>query len=160
MATAAERREIANHVLNFFRGGEGYPPGSFVSDLLTALSHADLENKARLAAGYPDYVEFFRLAQEKPGGLEEVRQIATGALGAEYLVEEDPVYEVKVLRTELVRRIQTWTVDLRSDPAKFLADDLALFDDAVCEGSLDHEDHEPVDERDLTLEILSSRRVD
>ena len=69
--------EIAAHILNWFEPAEGMVPGSFTTNLLRAISSADLDNRARLALGFPRHVQMFILAQETVGGLDYLRALAS-----------------------------------------------------------------------------------
>lgn len=72
-------REVAANVLHFFRGTEGYAAGSFFTALYEAAARADLHNRAKLAAGFPEQMTAFSLAADRPDGLAILRQIATGS---------------------------------------------------------------------------------
>lgn len=69
--------EIAAHILNWFEPSEGRTPGSFTTNLLRAISSADLDNRARLALGFPRHVQMFMLAQETLDGLEYLRALCS-----------------------------------------------------------------------------------
>ena len=68
----------ANHVLHYFRGGEGYEGGDFANALIKATCHADVHNKLRLAEGFPAEVAAVRLAKDHPEGIAILRTIAKG----------------------------------------------------------------------------------
>jgi hypothetical protein len=78
-------RDIAHQVLyHYGRADEnvGYPPGGFVSRLLSAIAKADGGNRARLALGFPDYVEACDLI-ESDGGYAALTAIALGIVGGD-----------------------------------------------------------------------------
>jgi hypothetical protein len=70
--------EVANQVLFYFGEG-GYPPGSFVQQLLRTITNGDRQNRARLALGFPDYVAAMDLAQYDPDGLDRLKSLTGGA---------------------------------------------------------------------------------
>lgn len=77
----ALRVRDARHVLWFF--GDvvlGEEPGSFTTALLTAISRADVGNRARLAEAFPRLVEMFSKAQHTDGGFEELRDLVKAAV--------------------------------------------------------------------------------
>lgn len=67
---------VARHVLWFYRNSEGEHPGGFVEALLTAISRADLTNKARLELAFPVYVETMRRGS---ADIPWLRSLAKGA---------------------------------------------------------------------------------
>jgi hypothetical protein len=67
-------KEAAQTLFHYGRSG-GYPPGSFVASLLSAICGADPRNRALLALGFPGYVAAAELA-EREGGVERLREIA------------------------------------------------------------------------------------
>lgn len=69
-------REVANHVLAVFGGGEGYAPGNFFWKLLEAAAVADSRNLWRLAAGFPEYAAAIRMWKFESGGADRLRAIA------------------------------------------------------------------------------------
>lgn len=71
-------REDANHVLAFYRSGEGYNGGTFTNKLLGAIASADVHNRAKLRGAYPELVEAMNAAATSPWGLDEIRRIAGG----------------------------------------------------------------------------------
>lgn len=60
--------DIAAHVL-FHVGRRGRPGSSFVQKLLAAFDAADVENRVRLAAGFPGYAAAFELAKFDDNGV-------------------------------------------------------------------------------------------
>lgn len=69
--------EIVREVLWHF-GDEplGQKPGGFVELLLRLMSHADLDNFAKLAREFPDYATAFHAIARTPDGLEWLRDRA------------------------------------------------------------------------------------
>lgn len=61
--------EAARHVLAFFGQPGGYQAGGFITALLEAIMKADQTNRAKLALGFPKYVEAVMLAVDYPGGI-------------------------------------------------------------------------------------------
>lgn len=45
--------EEARNVLHYFGHPQGWEPGSFTKKLLSAISNADMSNRARVALGFP-----------------------------------------------------------------------------------------------------------
>lgn len=70
--------EVVWHTLWHF-AGEGVQPGSFIGALLNAMARADQQNLYRLALGFPEYADAWRLVTETPGGLQLLRDIAKAA---------------------------------------------------------------------------------
>lgn len=68
-----QRREVANQVLHFFRGGEGYPAGNFTQKLLSLMGSADPNNQSILFNAFPNYGEAFVLGQQFSEGLDILR---------------------------------------------------------------------------------------
>ena len=66
--------DVAAHVLWHFRQ-LGYPPGSFISALIRAISGADPGNRLRLARGFPEYVRAVSLAADHLDGIDRLRQV-------------------------------------------------------------------------------------
>ncbi|MGI5281706.1 hypothetical protein ACQEVF_59195 [Nonomuraea polychroma] len=60
--------DIAAHVL-FHLGRGGWPGSTFVQKLLQAFDIADALNRARLAAGFPEYAAAFELAKNHDDGV-------------------------------------------------------------------------------------------
>lgn len=69
--------DVAAHVLYHFEG-TGYRPGGFISQLINTITHADPINRARLALGYPAYVQAVELASRHPNGLAQLHTILRG----------------------------------------------------------------------------------
>ena len=70
--------ETANHVLWHFGRG-GYQPGSFTQKLLELICAADLDNKAKLAQIFPEYVHCVLAMEYDPDGVAQLQGIATGS---------------------------------------------------------------------------------
>lgn len=70
-------RADAQHVL-FVCGheGQGRPPGSFTTALITAIRLADTRHRARLARAYPGLVAAVQLATDSAHGIELLGAIA------------------------------------------------------------------------------------
>lgn len=71
-------QEDAQHVLWFFRGGEGYRPGSFTESLISTMAKADNSNLTLLMLAYPGLCAAVSLAKNSPTGIETLRWIADG----------------------------------------------------------------------------------
>lgn len=50
--------------VTFVMLGQGYEPGVFTTDLIRAISHSDLINRAKLQSVYPDLVDAFNSFQK------------------------------------------------------------------------------------------------
>lgn len=66
---------VAQHALFVFGSG-GVQPGGFTLALFTAIQKADPMNRIKLAQGFPEHVEAYRLAAEEFDGIETLRKIA------------------------------------------------------------------------------------
>lgn len=66
--------EVAAHVLWHYRQ-LGYPPGSFVSDLIRTIGSADQGNRRLLGRGFPAYVRAVNLAAEERDGIDRLRRV-------------------------------------------------------------------------------------
>jgi hypothetical protein len=78
--------EIAHQVLWHYGCADheariGYPPGDFIAKLLSAITRADPGNRARLALGFPGYVEACRLIESTGTGVARLRKIADAGRG-------------------------------------------------------------------------------
>ncbi|MDX3354714.1 hypothetical protein PV703_15650 [Streptomyces sp. ME01-24h] len=73
--------ETANHVLWHFGRG-GYQPGSFTQKLLELICAADLDNKAKLARVFPEYVHCVLAIEYDPDGAAQLQAIAQGEVAA------------------------------------------------------------------------------
>lgn len=73
----------AQHVLWHY-GDEhlGVQPGAFLTHLLRALAVADLDNRARLALGFDEYVRPVAMWRSGPEGVDELRFAVKAALAA------------------------------------------------------------------------------
>lgn len=76
--------DIAAHVLAHFDSG-GYEAGSFTRRLIDLIDRADPSNRARLALGFPGYVEAVTLASQMPNGVAVLTSVLTGAPAAEQI---------------------------------------------------------------------------
>ena len=74
-------QDDAQHVLWYFRGGEGYRPGSFTESLISTMAKADNSNLTLLMLAYPGLCAAVSLAKNSPTGIETLRRIANS--GAE-----------------------------------------------------------------------------
>lgn len=61
------------HVLDYFGAAGGETGGSFATSILEALGHADAENRATLAAAFPQWGKPFMLAKISPKGTEALQ---------------------------------------------------------------------------------------
>lgn len=68
---------VANHVLHHYGRG-GYQAGSFTRQLITTIAAADLENRARLALGFPEYTAAVIGMEYDPDGAAWLARIAGG----------------------------------------------------------------------------------
>lgn len=66
--------EVAAHVLWHYRQ-LGYPPGSFVSELIRTIAGADPSNRRLLARGFPAYVRAVRIAADDLDGIDRLRAV-------------------------------------------------------------------------------------
>jgi hypothetical protein len=74
--------DVAAHVLFHYGHNGGYQAGSFTTHLITTIDAADPGNKARLAAGFPEYVAAVTAIQYDPNGVERLQRIARGEVAA------------------------------------------------------------------------------
>ncbi len=65
----------AAHVLHYFASG-GMAPGSFTARLIDAIAHADPGNQRKLGIAFPGYVHAVYIAQNREGGIADLRAIA------------------------------------------------------------------------------------
>lgn len=78
--------EVAQAVLwHFGDQRDGVQSGSFVTRLLQACGAADAGNRAKLAAGFPEYVAAFDLVVHHSWGLEYLQGIARRATAPDQL---------------------------------------------------------------------------
>jgi hypothetical protein len=70
--------DAAAAVLWFFSDSLGREPGGFVKSLLTAMSHADLTNRARLVSAFPEYGRPFLMAKSARDGIQQLRDLVEG----------------------------------------------------------------------------------
>ena len=66
--------EVAAHVLWHYRQ-LGYPPGSFVTNLIRTIAGADPGNRRLLARAFPAYVRAVSLAADHLDGIDRLRQV-------------------------------------------------------------------------------------
>ncbi|MGW4050852.1 hypothetical protein ACWENA_08460 [Streptomyces sp. NPDC004779] len=69
--------EVANHVLAHYGRG-GYQAGSFTEQIIKAIDMADVDNRDKLAHGFPDYVAAVVAIQYDPNGVAQLQAIAAG----------------------------------------------------------------------------------
>jgi len=74
--------EVAAHVLFHYGHDGGYQAGTFTTNLITTIDSADPSNKARLAAGFPEYVAAVTAMQYSHTGAEYLQSIARGEVAA------------------------------------------------------------------------------
>lgn len=73
--------DVASHVLFHF-GHKGIPAGEWHEDLISLIARADMVNKAKLSAAFPDYAGAVLLAQRADNGIEVLKDIARGEVAA------------------------------------------------------------------------------
>jgi hypothetical protein len=73
--------EVAAHVLSHFGRG-GYPAGDWTESLITLIDRADMTNRARLLAAYPEYGAAITLAKYDENGIATLQAIACGEAAA------------------------------------------------------------------------------
>jgi hypothetical protein len=66
--------ETARHVLWHYGADGGYQPGSFTQKLMATIDAADVVNKARLRAVYPELVDAMNLAANREDGIRSIQQ--------------------------------------------------------------------------------------
>jgi hypothetical protein len=69
--------DVAAHVLDHYGRG-GYPAGDWTEALISLISRADDINRARFAAGFPDYVAAITAIKYDPQGVQYLLDIAVG----------------------------------------------------------------------------------
>lgn len=69
--------EVAAHVLSHFGRG-GYPAGDWTESLITLIDRADMINRAKLLAAFPDYGRAVLLAKYDEEGIATLQHIAQG----------------------------------------------------------------------------------
>ncbi|GGW83246.1 hypothetical protein [Streptomyces griseoloalbus] len=69
--------DVAAHVLFHF-GHKGIPAGDWSESLITLIARADMVNKAKLTAVFPDYAGAVLLAQYADDGINVLKDIAAG----------------------------------------------------------------------------------
>jgi hypothetical protein len=69
--------EIAAHVLSHFGRG-GYPAGDWAESLITLIDRADMANRAKLLAAFPDYGRAVMFAKYDEEGIATLQRIARG----------------------------------------------------------------------------------
>lgn len=66
--------ETARHVLWHYGAEGGYQPGSFTQKLMVTIDVADVVNKARLHACYPELVDAMNLAANQEDGIRRLQR--------------------------------------------------------------------------------------
>ena len=70
--------DAASAVLGTLLGpADGKPPGGFTHDLILLACHADPENMAMLALGFPAIITAVDIYKNKPDGVETLRRLAS-----------------------------------------------------------------------------------
>jgi len=69
--------EVAAHVLSHFGRG-GYPAGDWTESLITLIDRADMANRARLLAAFPECGRAVLLAKYDEEGIATLQRIAQG----------------------------------------------------------------------------------
>ncbi|MGA5035147.1 hypothetical protein [Streptomyces sp. ECR3.8] len=69
--------EVASHVLSHFGRG-GYPAGDWSETLITLIDRADMQNRAKLLAAYPEYGRAVLLAKYDEEGIATLQRLARG----------------------------------------------------------------------------------
>jgi len=69
--------DVAAHVLSHFGRG-GYPAGDWTETLITLIDRADMTNRAKLAAAFPDYGAAVLLAKYDEEGIATLQRILQG----------------------------------------------------------------------------------
>ena len=77
MSTSSISREVAAHVLSHFGRG-GYPAGDWTERLVTLIDTADMANRAKLLAAFPEYGRAVLLAKYDEEGIATLQRIAQG----------------------------------------------------------------------------------
>jgi hypothetical protein len=75
--TTAIPAEVAAHVLSHFGRG-GYPAGDWAESLITLIDRADMVNRAKLLAAFPEYGAAVLLAKYDEEGIATLQRIARG----------------------------------------------------------------------------------
>ncbi|MFH8804108.1 hypothetical protein ACH4F6_31720 [Streptomyces sp. NPDC017936] len=70
-------REVAAHVLSHFGRG-GYPAGDWTESLISLIDRADMTNRAKLMAAFPDYGRAVLIAKYDEEGVATLQRIAQG----------------------------------------------------------------------------------
>ncbi len=55
----------------------GQEPGGFVTRIIEAATHADKQNMAKLALGFPAIITAVDMYKNKPGGIDTLRRLAS-----------------------------------------------------------------------------------
>jgi hypothetical protein len=69
--------EVAAHVLSHFGRG-GYPAGDWAESLITLIDRADMINRAKLLAAFPEYGRAVLLAKYDEEGIATLQRLARG----------------------------------------------------------------------------------
>jgi hypothetical protein len=67
--------EVAAHVLSHFGRG-GYPAGDWSEALITLIDRANMTNRAKLLAAFPDYGAAVLLAKYDEEGIDKLKRAA------------------------------------------------------------------------------------
>lgn len=73
--TTAIPAEVAAHVLSHFGRG-GYPAGDWSESLITLIDRADMTNRAKLLAAFPEYGAAVLLAKYDEEGISKLKRAA------------------------------------------------------------------------------------
>lgn len=65
--------DLARNVLHYFGQPGGYPPGSFISNMLRAYQGADPGNKARIRLGFPELADTMDLVLDNMDGIDQLQ---------------------------------------------------------------------------------------
>jgi hypothetical protein len=123
--------EVARHVLWFMGDREhGLPAGKFTEGLLGIIAIADDDNRAKLEAGWPEYVHAFRSVVEDTHGMDALRALARTGRGARGVPCPDCQArpgEACSAPTDRGRRLVGWHHIARMDRASAMDDLVAAF---------------------------------
>lgn len=79
MPTMEDVRLACRHVLYVLDDDHvvGQEPGGFVTRIIEAATHADRDNMAKLALGFPAIITAVDMYKNKPGGVDVLRRLAS-----------------------------------------------------------------------------------
>lgn len=66
--------EAIRHAFYYYGYEGGYEPGSFTTKLMDAIAHADLSNRAKLWAAFPELVSAMAKIMDQPNAEAELRR--------------------------------------------------------------------------------------